>query len=283
MDRYQEEIGTVFERLHRSLELVGERILSLSRERELLIGRIDEIEFLNLDLETKLSQQTEVSDSSTARLQAMEEELESGKREGELLSSSIQELQQQLNEKEAVILQQGESIESYRLQVEKFEEDHKDIGELRSRVSELEQLLEEQKSGRGDQVEEWERRIAEAEMERESVRSNVETLERERDQARATVESMIHRIQQLEASGSEANSTLIAEKEALVRDLEEALELAALHESEAEELRSQLTIVAEASEKAKGEFSVDENERNELIGQVEHAIAMIDKHLINAD
>ncbi|MGE3801538.1 MAG: hypothetical protein AB7H80_11000 [Candidatus Kapaibacterium sp.] len=283
MDRYQEEIGSVFERLHRSLELVGERILSLNRERELLIGRIDEIEFLNLDLETKLSQQAKVVESSTARLQALDEELERGKIDGERMRSDMQELQQQLTEREAVILQQQESIESYRLQVEKFEEDRKDIEVLRSKVSELEHLLEEQKSGRGDQVEEWERRIAEAEMERESMRSNLETLERERDQARATVESMIYRIQQLETSGSEVNSTLVAEKEALARDLEEALELAALHESEAEELRSKLTVAMEASEKAKGEFAVDENERNELIGQVENAIAMIDKHLIDAD
>ncbi|MCE2503189.1 MAG: hypothetical protein J4G05_03895 [Chlorobi bacterium] len=51
MDRHQEEIRKVFERLSRSLELVSDRFRALRRERDLLMERVDELERQNGETE----------------------------------------------------------------------------------------------------------------------------------------------------------------------------------------------------------------------------------------
>lgn len=283
MDRHQEEIVRAFERLHRSVSLVSERIVALGRDREMLLERIGELEAINLELESRIAQQSDDEARMGRRLRELEGEVEQLQAERQRLLDEAEAVRVTATEKEHISLELQKELDALRMQLEQVRQEQRQAGDVQTRVVELERMLEEEKASGASRMEEWERRIAEAERDRNDAAGQMRILERERDQARATVESTILRVQQLESVGNERHTVLEEEKDALARDLEAALELASVHEREAESLREQLAALQAQQGAMEERFSVSEEDQKVLIGQVEQAISLIDKHLIETE
>ncbi len=310
-----DEIRKALERLQETFEVVQDRYREMRRERKMLLERLEQMENERITIAADAAsyrQQTEQGQASITELEekvaiaeeknaALESELTTARNELDSVQQEAEVIRadrSELREKQLQLIGKLDSAtrdaSMARTRAVELESTREQADELKKKLEELRETFDTEKKRYTDRLNGLEERVANAEQQRVEAEGASRTLLAERDQARETVESLLIRIKQLEEGDDEEKSEYSSQIDELRGDLAEALDMAA--RKEAETIEAQRTVdelqetVNEYSKKleslqANGQSSSAEiialfdDDRDEIVSQIEMAIELIDKHL----
>lgn len=189
------------------------------------------------------------------------------------VEARAEELERQLEEARARSGAAGPELEQIRSELARRSEEHAELEELVAQLKE---------------------RLASAVVERERQSAAINELRAEADRAALTVESLRQELQQTESTDEERLRAQRSRIEGLTADLSEALDAASKREKDLEQARRQIESGRGELESLRSEYerlvllgngaaggdSFSEEDRQEMVGNINAAIELIDKYLV---